>query len=229
MKEKQDTKINEWDRMISGRLYNASSKELLMPHALGLIRCQRFNKIALWRQGAKRRALEKLIPSSKGKYFFAFAPFYCEYGKNITVGKGCFVNYNCVFLDVSPIILEDFVWVGANVVIATPSHPFLPEERLYTNYPDGFHNLEYSKPVVIKKNCWICSSATIIGGVTIGENSIVSAGAVVTKDVPANSIVAGVPAKVIREIDEKDRMNMWEIYQKNADPLSIRDKEKNNL
>lgn len=217
--------INDWDRMVSGKLYNAASKDLYKRHALGMMRCQRFNRIALWRAVTKQRALTKLIPSSKGKDLCIFAPFYCEYGVNIHVGEGCFVNYNCTFLDISPITLEDGVWIGANVTLATPSHPFLPEERLPQNYPDGFHDLEYSKPITIKKNCWICSSATIIGGVTVGENSIVAAGAVVTKDVPANSIVAGVPARVIRTIDEKDRMNVWEAYVKDEIPLSIREKE----
>ena len=217
--------INDWDRMVSGKLYNAASKDLYKRHALGMMRCQRFNRIALWRALSKQRALTKLIPSSKGKDLCIFAPFYCEYGVNIKVGMGCFVNYNCTFLDISPITLEDGVWIGANVTLATPSHPFLPEERLPQNYPDGFHDLEYSKPITIKKNCWICSSATIIGGVTIGENSIVAAGAVVTKDVPANSIVAGVPARVIRTIDEKDRMDVWEAYVKDEIPLSIREKE----
>lgn len=218
--------INDWDRMVSGKLYNAASKDLYKRHALGMMRCQRFNRIALWRALSKQRALTKLIPSSKGKDLFIFAPFYCEYGVNIKVGMSCFVNYNCTFLDISPITLEDGVWIGANVTLATPSHPFLPEERLPQNYPDGFHDLEYSKPITIKKNCWICSSATIIGGVTIGENSIVAAGAVVTKDVPANSIVAGVPAKLVRTIDEKDRMDVWETYVKNEIPLSVREKEK---
>ncbi len=217
--------INEWDRMVSGKLYNAGSKELYKNHALGMTRCERFNRIPLWMYGLKRHALTKLIPSSKGKGLAIFAPFYCEYGMNIIVGKDCFVNYNCTFLDVSPITLEDGVWIGANVTLATPSHPFLPEERLFCEYPDGVHDLEYSKPITIKKNCWICSSATIIGGVTIGENSIVAAGAVVTKDVPPNSIVAGVPARVIREIDEKDRMNVWETYINNEVPLSVRERE----
>lgn len=218
--------INEWDRMVSGKLYNAASKDLYKNHALGMMRCDRFNRIALWRAFSKKRALTKLIPSSKGKDLFVFAPLYCEYGRNINVGKGCFINYNCTLLDVSPITLEDGVWLGANVTLATPSHPFLAEERLPQEYPDGFHDLEYSKPIVIKKNCWICSSATIVGGVTVGENSIVAAGAVVTRDVPPNCIVAGVPAKVVREIDEKDRMDVWETYLKNETPLSLRDREK---
>lgn len=215
--------INEWDRMVAGKLYNSASKDIFKQHALGLARCDRFNKIALWRYASKQRALERLIPSAKGNELAVFAPFYCEYGVNIHVGKGCFFNYNCTFLDVSPITLGDGVWLGANVTLATPNHPFIAEERLPADYPDGgFHDLEYSSPITIGNGCWICSSATICGGVTIGENSIVAAGAVVTRDVPPNSIVAGVPAKVIRRIDESDRINVWETYVKNEIPVSER-------
>ncbi len=218
--------INEWDRMTEGKLYNSSSKDLMKNHILGMTRCDRFNKIALWRYKTKQRALEKLIPSAKGKGLAVFAPFYCEYGINIHVGEGCFVNYNCTFLDVSPITLGNNVWLGANVTLATPNHPFIAEERICADYPDGFHDLEYSAPITIKDNCWICSSVTICGGVTIGENSIVAAGAVVTRDMPANSIIGGVPAKVIREIDESDRLNVWDTYLKNEVPLSARKKSK---
>lgn len=216
--------INEWDRMVAGKLYNSTSKDIFRQHAAGLIRCDRFNKIAVWRFKTKQRALEKLIPSAKGNGFIVFAPFYCEYGVNIFVGKGCFVNYNCTFLDVAPITLGDGVWVGANVTLATPNHPFIAEERLPADYPDGNHDLEYALPITIKNGCWICSSSTICGGVTIGENSIVAAGAVVTQDIPADSIAAGVPARVLRKIDENDRINVWETYVKNEMPLSARKK-----
>lgn len=217
--------ISDWDRMVAGKLYNSSSKDLFKQHALGLTRCDRFNRIPLWRIASKQLALMRLIPSAKGNSLAVFAPFYCEYGVNIHVGKGCFVNYNCTFLDVSPITLKDNVWIGANVTLATPNHPFLPEERLPADYPDGHHDLEYSAPITIEENCWICSSATICGGVTVGKNSIVAAGAVVTRDVPPNSIVAGVPAKVIREIDAEDRMDVWETYTKNEFPVSARKKK----
>lgn len=217
--------ISDWDRMVAGKLYNSSSKDLFKQHALGLTRCDRFNRIPLWRIASKQLALMRLIPSAKGNSLAVFAPFYCEYGVNIHVGKGCFVNYNCTFLDVSPITLKDNVWIGANVTLATPNHPFLPEERLPADYPDGHHDLEYSAPITIEENCWICSSATICGGVTVGKNSIVAAGAVVTRDVPPNSIVAGVPAKVVREIDAEDRMDVWETYTKNEFPVSARKKK----
>lgn len=221
-----NNKINDWDRMIAGKLYNSSSKDIEKQHRDGLCNCDRFNKIPVKRTKAKQRALEKLIPSAKGKDFCVFAPFYCEYGVNIHVGKECFINYNCTFLDVAPITLGNGVWIGANVTLATPNHPFLANERLNNNYPDGYHDLEYATPITINDGCWICSSSTICGGVTIGKNSIVAAGSVVLKDVPANSIVAGVPAKVIRQIDDDDRLNVWETYINNEFPISIRKKQK---
>ena len=116
------------------------------------------------------------------------------------------------------------MWVGANVTIATPSHPFLSDERLPQQYPDGVHDLEYAKPIHIGSGSWICSSATICGGVTIGKNCIVAAGAVVTRDVPDNCIVAGVPAKVLRKLDEQDRMQVLDTYMKNEVPMSERER-----
>ena len=184
--------------------------------------CDKFNRTPISRRRKKKKLLEMLIPSSVGKDLGLFSPFYCEYGVNIRVGRECFVNYNCVFLDVAPITLEDNVWIGANVTLATPMHPYLSEERISREYPDGEHDLEYAKPITLKKNCWICSGAVISGGVTVGENSIVAAGAVVTKDVPDNCIVGGVPAKVIRKIDEEDRMDVWNTYVNDLPPVSKR-------
>lgn len=222
--KKETNALTDWDRMVSGKLYNPSSPDIIQKHFKGMSLCDKFNRIPLKRIRAKQRTLEKLIPSAKGKNLGVFAPFYCEYGVNIHVGEECFVNYNCTFLDVSPITLGNGVWIGANVTIATPNHPLIAEERLNADYPDGRHNLEFSDPITIKDGCWICSSSTICGGVTIGENSVVAAGSVVTRDVPPNSLVAGVPARVIRQIDSNDRINVWDTYFKNEKPLSQRKK-----
>ena len=219
----------DFELMRNGKMYNAWAQSLDKIHTDGMRRTQIFNKISVKRKKAKQKALEKLIPSCKGKDFWVFSPVYCEYGVNVQVGKDCFCNYGCTFLDCATIMLGNDVWLGANVTLATPMHPFLKDERLPKEYPDGFHDLEYAKPIVIKDGCWICSSVTICGGVTIGENTIVAAGSVVTKDMPSNSIVGGVPAKVIRPLDEKDRMNPWEIYTSEATPMSVRDKEKNDI
>ena len=218
--------MTEWERMTSGRLYNPGKPEIKTAHKRGMELCDKFNRTPLTRRKKRKKLLEQLIPSSVGKGLGLFAPFYCEYGVNIHVGKGCFINYNCVFLDVAPITLEDCVWIGANVTIATPLHPYLSDERRIRKYPDGVHPLEYAKPVTLKKNCWISSDAVISGGVTVGENSIVAAGAVVTRDVPKNCIVGGVPARVIRMLDEDDRMDVWNTYCEDRFPVSKRDAAK---
>lgn len=212
------TTISEWERMVSGRLYDSADPEIAKRHRAGMIRCDRFNRIPLWRGKAKQRALERLLPSAKGKNFEAFAPFYCEYGVNIHVGRNCFVNYSSVFLDVAPITLGDNVLIGPNVTLATPNHPFVAEERAYTDYPNGCHELEYAQPITIGDHSWLCAGVTVCGGVTIGAGSIITAGAVVTRDIPPNSIAAGVPARVLRQIDESDRLNVWERYVKNELP-----------
>lgn len=143
----------EWERMVSGRLYTPTDPEIAKRHRVGMRRCDRFNRLPLWRTKTKQRALERLIPSAKGKNFEAFAPFYCEYGVNIYVGRNCFVNYNSVFLDVAPITLGDNVLIGPNVTLATPNHPFIAEERAYTDYPNGCHALEYAEPTTIEDHC----------------------------------------------------------------------------
>ena len=147
----------EWERMVSGRLYTPTDPEIAKRHRVGMRRCDRFNRLPLWRTKTKQRALERLIPSAKGKNFEAFAPFYCEYGVNIYVGRNCFINYNSVFLDVAPITLGDNVLIGLNVTLATPNHPFIAEERAYTDYPNGCHALEYAEPITIGDHCWLCA------------------------------------------------------------------------
>ncbi len=218
-------KLSDWDLMISGKLYNPLNPDITKIHNKGLYLCEKFNKISVRKQKQKQKVLEKLIPSSKGNNLGIFSPFYCEYGINIKVGKNCFINYNSIFLDVSPITLGNNVLIGANVVLATPNHPLIKEERMYNKYPDGYYDLEYSSPIIIEDNCWICSSVTICGGITVGKNSVIAAGSVVTKDIPPNSLVKGVPARVIRKIDEDDYIDVWNTYINNEIPLSKRKKQ----
>ncbi|MUK87815.1 sugar O-acetyltransferase [Ornithinibacillus sp. L9] len=123
--------------------------------------------------------------------FTCFPPFYTDFGKNITIGKNVFLNTGCSFLDRGGISIGNGSMLGMNVTIATLNHG-LPSETRNTTYPS---------PVVIGENVWVRSSATILPGVMIGDNSVVAAGAVVTKDVPENTVVAGVPAKAVKEIN----------------------------
>lgn len=126
--------------------------------------------------------------------FRVFPPFYTDFGKNITVGKNVFINACCHFQDQGGITLGDNCLVGHNVVFATLNHGFAPEER----------QSMLPAPIVVGRNVWIGSSSTILQGVTIGDNSIIAAGSVVTKDVPANAIVAGIPARFIRSISPEE-------------------------
>ncbi|MBU1170048.1 MAG: sugar O-acetyltransferase [Proteobacteria bacterium] len=121
---------------------------------------------------------------------FMFPPFYTDFGKNITLGKNVFLNTGCTFQDRGGITIGDGTQIGQNVVLTTLNHGFAPEER----------NTTFPFPIVIGKNVWISANATVVPGVTIGDNAIIAAGAVVTRDVPANAIVAGVPAKIIKMI-----------------------------
>lgn len=122
--------------------------------------------------------------------FMMFLPFYTDCGFNITVGKNVFINSNCNFQDQGGITIGDGSQIGHKVTLATLNHGIAPEDR-GTLYPE---------PIVIGKNVWIGAAATVVPGVTIGDNSIIGAGSVVTKDVAPNTIVAGVPAKVIRKL-----------------------------
>ena len=119
-----------------------------------------------------------------------FPPFYADFGKNITVGEEVFINACCHFQDHGGVTIGDGCQIGHNVVFATLNHGLKPEERCYT----------CPAPIVLGRNVWVGSNATILQGVTIGDNAVVAAGAVVTKDVEANTVVGGVPAKFIKRI-----------------------------
>lgn len=139
-----------------------------------------------------RRLLERIWGQSIDSSVRMFPPFYTAFGKLTHVGREVFINFGCTFLDQGGITLEDGVFIGPGVKIVTENHPEVPELR---------HRL-LVKPVVIRSNAWIGAGAVVLPGVTVGRNAIVAAGAVVTKDVPDDAIVGGVPAKFIRNIEK---------------------------
>ena len=123
--------------------------------------------------------------------FRVFPPFYTDFGKNMTIGKNVFINACCHFQDHGGITLGDGCLIGNNVVFATLNHDFNPEKRASM----------HPAPIVLGRNVWVGANSTILQGVTVGDNAIIAAGAVVTKDVAANTVVGGVPAKYIRNIE----------------------------
>ena len=132
----------------------------------------------------------ELIGKPVGENFGLFPPFYTDFGKNITIGNNVFINADCKFQDQGGIFIDDGALIGHGVVLATLNHDMDPEKRQQL-HPAKIH---------IGKRVWIGANATVTAGVTIGDNSVVAAGAVVTKDVPANTVVGGVPAKKIKDI-----------------------------
>ncbi|MES3016798.1 MAG: sugar O-acetyltransferase [Bacteroidota bacterium] len=134
--------------------------------------------------------LSEITGTSVDSTVAVFPPLYINYGKHLSIGKNVFINFNCTFLTLGGIIIEDDVLIGPDVKILSEGHPLAPGER-QSLVPGKVH---------IKQNAWIGAGATILAGITIGENAVVAAGSVVTKDVAANTVVAGIPAKIIKSI-----------------------------
>ncbi len=136
-------------------------------------------------------------------------PMYFCYGTNIDLGEGCYINFNCNFVDDGKITIGDRVMFGANVTIATVGHPINPNYREYM----------FTDSVTIGNNCWIGASVTILPGVTIGENTVIGAGSVVTRNIPSNCIAVGNPCKVLREINEDDMKYYYKDREINKEDL----------
>jgi acetyltransferase-like isoleucine patch superfamily enzyme len=138
-----------------------------------------------------REKLSELLGTELAESTTVFAPFYTNFGRFTKIGEHVFINHACSFLDMGGITIEDHVLLGPKVNLITENHPTNPSDR----------RALLCQPILIKRNAWIGAAATILPGVTVGENAIVAAGAVVSKDVPANTIVGGVPAKFIKTIE----------------------------
>lgn len=152
----------------------------------------RLNRLTFSDADEIRALFSELIRKPVDKSFMLIPPFYTAGGDEITVGQNVFINQNCTFYDLGGLHIADDVMIGPNVSIITAGHGLAPSQRRVT----------IGNPIVIERNVWIAACVTIIGGVTIGENAVVGAGSVVTKDVPPNTLVGGNPARVIRSISE---------------------------
>ncbi|HEY4923967.1 MAG TPA: sugar O-acetyltransferase [Roseiarcus sp.] len=153
----------------------------------------RLNRLTFNDADEVRALFSELIGKQVDDSFLLIPPFYTTGGPDIRVGRNVFVNQNCTFYDLGGLDIADDVLIGPNVSLITSGHPLEPSRR---------RAFTVAKPIVIERNVWIAAGATIIGGVTVGENSVVAAGAVVTKSVPPNMLVGGNPARIIRSIAE---------------------------
>lgn len=173
-----------------GHEYNANTKALRRDRMRAKNLCHEFNQLGPADISARSKLLFELFKDSKNAW--VEPPFYCDYGYNITTGKNFYANHGVVILDAAPITFGCDVLLGPGVNISTVSHPLNASRRK--------QKLEIAKPITIGDNVWVGMGAQILGGVSIGDDAVIAAGSVVTKDVAANTLVAGVPAKVMRSL-----------------------------
>ena len=178
---------SEKQKMLAGELYRADDPELVRDYAAARAWMDRYNGPGL--TGKERAAMLREGLGHVGRNVVVRAPFHFDYGYNIRLGDGVFLNYNCVFLDSILIEIGAGTQIGPAVQIYGADHPRDPAQRRA--------GLEFGRPVIVGANVWIGGSAVIVPGVRIGDDAIIGAGAVVTRDVPAGATVAGNPARRI--------------------------------
>jgi maltose O-acetyltransferase len=188
-------------RMLRGELYIADDPQLAADHARAQELLDRYNATGHDEQELRDRLLRELL-GEVGAGVVVKPTFRCDYGTNITVGDGTFVNYDCVMLDVVPIRIGAACQIATRVQLLTATHPIDPEPRR--------RGWESAEPIAIADNVWLGGGVIICPGVTIGENTVVGAGAVVTRDLPAGVVAFGNPARVQREIGESDAVRVPE-------------------
>jgi len=181
------------ERMLAGDLYIADDPELARDSQRAQTLLQQFNGSVPSDPDARRRILDDLL-GSLGDGAEIRPPFHCDYGYQIHIGARTFVNFGLVALDVAPIRIGDDVQIGPHVQLLTPTHPLEPELRRA--------KWEAAEPITIGDNVWLGGGVVVCPGVTIGADTVVGAGSVVLRDVPAGVLVAGVPARVVRSLAE---------------------------
>jgi maltose O-acetyltransferase len=187
---------SEREKMLAGELYRATDHELQGALAVAQRHLRQLNAIAN-EDGDQRFALLRKLLGQIGDCTQIKSPFMCDYGMHIRIGRNGFVNYGCVFLDCNFITIGDDSQIGPGVHIYTAFHPIDAEVRR--------SGLEMAKPVTIGNNVWLGGSCVICPGVSIGDNSVIGAGSVVVRDVPANRVAVGNPCRVTREIPAEER------------------------
>ena len=183
--------MTEKEKMISGKIYDPSDKELTQLRQNAHRLCIEYN--VLPETDEKRGEVLKSL-GINGSAFYLQGPVQFDYGCFTTIGVNSYANFNFTVLDCCPVTIGDNVFFGPNCSLLTPMHSFLSKERNICTRPDGStYDLEYAKPINIGSNCWLAGNVTVCGGVTIGDGCVIGAGSVVTRDIPPNSLAVGVP------------------------------------
>lgn len=184
----------EREKMLAGELYDPLDPELITARERARDLCQALNGLRESQQDERREILQRLLGTG-GESAQVQPPFHCDYGSNIHLGRRVYFNFNCVVLDVCEVRIGDYTLFGPGVQILTPLHPFDAALR---------RDREHGKPVRIGSDVWIGGGALVLAGVTIGNRSVIGAGSVVTRDIPAGVLAVGNPCRVVRSIGEPD-------------------------
>ncbi len=186
-----------WEKMHSGEIYDPGEAEVVEEQTKCLDRLYEFNATRPTEM-EKRTAMLKEMFAEVGECCYIEPPFRANWGgKHVHFGHHVYANFNLTLVDDTHIYVGDYTLMGPNVTLVTAGHPVLPELRLRA--------LQYNMPIHIGKNCWLGAGVTVLPGVTIGDNTVVGAGSLVTRDLPANVVAVGSPCRVMRPINEHDR------------------------
>lgn len=186
----------------AGKLYDANyDADLLREREECADKTYELNQLRPSRTAEREALIRSLFGKTKGN-FTIVSPFYCDYGYNIEIGENFFANMNCVILDGAKVSFGDNVFIAPNCGFYTAGHPLDVERRN--------QGLEYAYPITVGNNVWIGANVSVLPGVSIGDNSVIGAGSVVTRSIPANVLAAGNPCRVIREITDEDKKKYTE-------------------
>jgi maltose O-acetyltransferase len=186
------------ERMLRGELYVADDPDLAADFARAQELLDRYNRTLHAEQDERNEILRALL-GHVGEGVHVRPPFRCEYGTRVSIGARTFLNYDCLMLDVAPVTIGSACQIATRVQFLTATHPIDPEPRRI--------GWESGEPITVRDNVWLGGGVVVCPGVTIGEDTVVGAGAVVTRDLPGGVVAGGVPARVIRKIGDNDRID----------------------
>lgn len=194
--------MTEKEKMLSQKLYDANyDAELIKERLISKDLCHEYNRLRPSESEKQQGILRKLLGKTRGA-FQIVAPFWCDYGYNIELGRNFFANHNLVILDCARVTFGDNVFIGPDCGFHTAGHPIDMERRN--------QGLEYAYPITVGNNVWIGAGVHVMPGVTIGSNVVIGGGSVVVKDIPDDSVAVGNPCRVIRPITDADRQTRWD-------------------